>query len=205
MRYAILDGIKYSEPSPGCRAVCPGCGGVLIAKCGEINEWHWAHVSADCDSWSDGETGWHIGWKKLFPPQCCEVVLGPHRADVKIGNEVIEFQSSSISVEDIRERERFYGSMTWVFDAQEAYASGRLSLRADPTRRTKKDFVVATFRWKHARVSTAYCRQGVVLDVGRDYLLSVQKIHWGKYFSGWGILLPKAELVRQAMALVGAA
>lgn len=204
MRYAILDGIKYSEPKPGARATCPGCGADLIAKCGFINEWHWAHISADCDSWSDGETEWHINWKKFFPPQCCEVVMGPHRADVKIGNEVIEFQSSPISVEEIRERERFYGSMTWVFDAEEAYESGRLSLRTQH-KRTSKDFLVMTFRWKHARKSIAYCQQGIVLDIGKNSLFSVQKIHWGKYFSGWGILLSKAELVRQAMSQGGAA
>ena len=53
---------------------------------------------------------------------CREVVMGEnneHRADVRLDNSlVIELQHSPISAEMIAERERFYGSMIWLFDAQ---------------------------------------------------------------------------------------
>lgn len=104
---------------PGRRGECPTCGGELIAKCGEIVSWHWAHVSADCDSWSEPETEWHIKWKNCFPIECQEVTVGSHRADVLIGGHAIEFQHSSISASEMREREIHYGELTWVIDGRE--------------------------------------------------------------------------------------
>ena len=53
------------------------------------------------------------------------MVIGPHRADVKVGDRVIEFQHSSISAEDVRGGSR-YGNMMRVFDVQEAYEAERL-------------------------------------------------------------------------------
>lgn len=106
------------SPRPGMRALCPSCGGDVLAKCGSIKAWHWSHVAADCDPWSEPETEWHLNWKRRFPPECREVVIGNHRADVRTKNGiVIEFQHSSISVEEIRDREAFYGErMMWVID-----------------------------------------------------------------------------------------
>ena len=77
---------------PGAVAYCPSCGMEVSAKCGEINSWHWAHHGGDCDPWSEGETPWHINWKQLFPEDWREVVIPPHRADVKTPNIVIELR-----------------------------------------------------------------------------------------------------------------
>jgi len=84
---------------------------------------HWAHISGgDCDVWSESEGPWHKGWKEYFPMRCREVVMGEnseHRADVRLDNGlVIELQHSTISAEMIAEREQFYGSMVWLFDAK---------------------------------------------------------------------------------------
>ncbi len=53
---------------------------------------------------------------------CREVVMGEnneHRADVRLDNGlVIELQHSPISAEMITEREQFYSSMVWLFDAK---------------------------------------------------------------------------------------
>lgn len=118
MIYAIRDGQK-ALPEPGARAQCPACGGDVLAKCGSIKVWHYSHIAADCDPWSEPETEWHLRWKGRFPPECREVVIGNHRADVRTENGVvIEFQHSSISAEEIVEREEFYGNkMIWVVDA----------------------------------------------------------------------------------------
>lgn len=43
--------------------------------------------------------------------------MDDHRADVLTPKGVIEFQKSSISTKEIREREQFYGRMVWVIDA----------------------------------------------------------------------------------------
>lgn len=100
------------------KAKCSGCGDDVIAKCGEIKIWHWAHVNKECDSWYEPESAWHIGWKSLAPPDNQEVVIGPHRADIRTSKgTVIELQHSPISPEEIREREQFYGDMIWIFDA----------------------------------------------------------------------------------------
>ena len=100
--------------SPGAGGTCPSCGAALVPKCGSIVSWHWAHKASDCDHWSEPESQWHIDWKQLFPKAWQEVSFGPHRADVGTRNGIIEFQRSSISADEIAERERFYGKMIWV-------------------------------------------------------------------------------------------
>jgi hypothetical protein len=49
--------------------------------------------------------------------------MGPHRADI-IGNDgiVVELQHSAIDATEILEREQFYGSMVWLFDATERFS-----------------------------------------------------------------------------------
>jgi competence CoiA-like predicted nuclease len=117
--YAYDQNKKKIEATPSSTGYCPGCGEQLIPRCGNIRVWHWAHKSShDCDTWHKPETEWHIGWKKLFGRENCEVVIHPHRADI-LGNMnvVIELQHSKISAEEIEERETFYKKMIWVVDA----------------------------------------------------------------------------------------
>lgn len=119
MLLAIKDGFLV-KPTVGTKAICPSCKEEVIAKCGEINIWHWSHKNdTECDTWSEPETMWHYQWKTLFPIDCVEVVIGKHRADVKYMHKVIEFQHSNISSDEIREREVFYDNMIWVVDAKE--------------------------------------------------------------------------------------
>jgi hypothetical protein len=102
-------------------ATCPACGANVRAKCGNRNVWHWAHINTeDCDTWSEPEGEWHLGWKEVFPQDWREVVIGEHRADIRtIGGLVVELQHSSITPEVIAEREHFYENMIWIFDATE--------------------------------------------------------------------------------------
>ncbi len=133
MQYAIsLESGQRIEAASGLVGQCPGCATSLIPKCGPIVVHHWAHRgSADCDPWYEGETLWHRQWKGLFPASWREVVVGPHRADIKRPDGwVIEFQNSPISALDIREREAFYRKIIWIVNAEEF--KGRLSL--DPFR-----------------------------------------------------------------------
>lgn len=100
------------------QAVCPCCSADLIAKCGNIAPIHWSHASVrDCDPWWEPEGEWHRSLKSLFPDDCQEVVMSPHRADVKYKEWVVELQSSPISDTIIQEREDFYGdTMIWIID-----------------------------------------------------------------------------------------
>lgn len=120
MRYAIVDG-QRREAARGLEGTCPGCGGPLQPRCGEVRVHHWAHRGTrHCDRWWEPETAWHRGWKDKFPKDCQEVrkqagggewhiadVQSPHRG-------VLEFQHSAISLDERRSREGFYGRMAWV-------------------------------------------------------------------------------------------
>lgn len=118
MLYGLdIEGSKV-RATPKANAICPLCEGSLIAKCGQIKQWHWAHRARDCDSWYEPESEWHLNWKQLLDPQYTEVVMKNHRADILTAeNLVIELQNSSITVEEITEREAFYGKMIWIFNA----------------------------------------------------------------------------------------
>lgn len=109
--------------SPGARALCPVCQSEVIAKCGEIKVHHWAHASLrDCDIWSEPESEWHYGWKKLAGLDNTEIVMSDrsgevHRADIRINGKVIELQHSALSPSEVRAREDFYDNMIWIIDA----------------------------------------------------------------------------------------
>lgn len=106
MLYGIDSGGNKVEATPGAAATCSSCRSQLIPKCGRVNRWHWAHRAGDCDRWGEGETDWHLGWKARAPMDWCEVVIPPHRADIRRDDGlVIELQHSRISPADVEARE----------------------------------------------------------------------------------------------------
>ncbi len=118
MLYATVNGERML-PQPRSRGTCPTCKSDVVAKCGRLVTWHWAHaVGAECDPWSEPIGPWHLSWQSLVTPDRVEVVMGPHRADVLAHDDVvIELQHSSIDADSIAARESFYGNMIWLFDA----------------------------------------------------------------------------------------
>jgi competence CoiA-like predicted nuclease len=123
MIYALdIDGGKR-KATPGARAICPGCGSEVLAKCGMVNVWHWAHVAGrECDDWHEPMTPWHLDWQSHAKPEHCEVWMGKnneHRADICGARRVVvELQNSHISADEIRTRERFYGErLVWIVNA----------------------------------------------------------------------------------------
>lgn len=185
---------------PGMQATCPLCGGRVLPKCGRIKIWHWAHVASECDPWSEGITEWHLEWQRRFPEQWREISVvhscESHRADIRVPNGiVVEFQHSSISPEEIAEREKFYGLlMRWVFDARDAYSSGRLSfsLRWTPER---KPYVA--LRWKHPRKTLGHARRPVFLDIGEGLLINVVKFDLRSPAAGWGHLTNHGDFAKK--------
>ncbi len=164
MQYAIVHG-RRTEATPGETGACPGCEGDVVAKCGEINSWHWAHTQRfDCDRWSEGETEWHLAWKRRFPRQWREVVMDGHRADIKSPQGVIELQSSSISTAEIASRENFYGEMVWLLDAR----SFHLNVRDRGSH--------VTFRWKHPRKTWWTAGKQMYFDLG-ERLIKIHRIY----------------------------
>ena len=123
MKFALIKEEKV-EPYPNGKGVCFNCGSEMIAKCGKVKVWHWAHKSiSHCDPWWESETEWHREWKSHFPKEWQEIshtnlVTGEkHIADVKTPfGLVIEFQHSPIKGEERISRENFYKQMVWIID-----------------------------------------------------------------------------------------
>lgn len=122
VKYALMNG-KREEAKPGLSGECPGCGKTLVAKCGEVKVWHWAHSGTRmCDPWWENETEWHRKWKEYFPIDWQERVQfaedgEKHIADVKTGRDwVLEFQHSYLKPEERRARTAFYPKLVWVID-----------------------------------------------------------------------------------------
>ncbi len=123
MQFALISGHK-TEPTPKLRGICAHCQSEMIAKCGRVKVWHWAHKSKlSCDPWWENETEWHRAWKNRFPSEWQEVsAVDPltgerHIADVKTASgRVLEFQHSIIHPTEMQSREVFYGDMIWVVD-----------------------------------------------------------------------------------------
>lgn len=112
---------QRQEAQPNLSGKCPLCDQTMIAKCGEVKIWHWAHKGRrTCDLWWENETEWHRAWKGHFPESWQEIVQEAdngekHIADVKTDRGwVIEFQHSYIKPEERRSRDSFYRKLVWV-------------------------------------------------------------------------------------------
>lgn len=182
----------YRIPAmPGLQAHCDICDGKVVPKCGQIVVWHWAHETVqDCDPWAEPVTQWHADWEAKFPVECREVRIGNHRADIRLPNDrIIELQHSGISVDEIEEREKFYGNMAWIFDAVDAAEKGRLDLRI-------KDWTAApglkhcSFRWRYPRRSVFFCHKPVFFDIGNGQLLHLRRLYPKAPHGGWGTIYP---------------
>jgi competence protein CoiA len=120
MKFALVNQLRQVA-QPNLTGNCQGCGQSMVAKCGEIREWHWAHLGKRmCDTWWEPETDWHRTWKGYFPEDWQEIRHQDnngelHIADVKTANGwVIEFQHSYLKPEERRARQAFYQRMVWV-------------------------------------------------------------------------------------------
>lgn len=120
MQFAIVDD-RRTLSSPGLRGACPGCGGVVIPKCGSERVHHWAHRGAmPCDYWREPEKPWHRTWKECFPPEWREVIRfaasgRKHIADVHTPHGLtIEFQYSHLPPAERTAREECHTNMAWV-------------------------------------------------------------------------------------------
>lgn len=165
MLFARVDDGSRVEPSPGAHALCPQCGGEVLAKCGTLVAWHWAHKKRDCDRWSEGESEWHLGWKRQVLPSACEVVLGEHRADIYTANGlVVELQHSPLDARKIREREQFYGQMLWLFDAR----AFELELYPHAAH--------IDFEWNHPRKSLLRAECPMYFDIGSGFLMKISTL-----------------------------
>lgn len=124
---AAADGSIRGPTRSGEPGRCPQCQQPVRGKHGQIVIAHWAHLAAtDCDPWTEPESDWHRAWKRWFLERGdrIEVTLDHggqrHRADVITTQGVIvELQHRYLPIDQIDEREQFYGeAMCWLYDAR---------------------------------------------------------------------------------------
>lgn len=184
MRFARADDGSRVEPTPSGKARCPQCGDEVLARCGTLVAWHWAHRRRDCDGWAEGETEWHRAWKQQVHDEATEVVLGDHRADIRTQEGVvIELQHSPLDARRIAEREAFYDRLVWLFDARS------FALRFYP-RGAQVDFA-----WTRPKKSLFSVRKPLYWDLGHGFVLHVESLHRDALVGGArgrGILLDAA-------------
>jgi hypothetical protein len=121
--------VGIQQPShTGQREICPSCGGVLIAKCGQIVVNHWAHEAETACEWA-AESDWHRRGKIALADAmggCVEFACGDRRADVYVEHDygepplVIELQHSSTTAKEVESRNRDWSpaQVLWVWDAR---------------------------------------------------------------------------------------
>ena len=105
------------------KPICPKCKTDMIAKCGQVRIHHWAHKNKiQCDDWMEDENEWRREWLSHFAPDCQEQLVEhngqSHFADIltTLGS-VILLHQSQLTEEMIREREAFYQTPVWIFNA----------------------------------------------------------------------------------------
>ena len=116
MFYALnKDGIKTDadEAIENEKYFCPICNNPVILKRGQVNTAHFAHENNVCDDeWNYDMSPWHKRMQNNFAKEAHEVVVShqgkKHRADVLIGDIVIEFQFSPITAAEFEDRNTFF-------------------------------------------------------------------------------------------------
>lgn len=109
--------IKAYKGAENCS--CPICNQEVVAKCGELMIWHFAHKTNDNNCiFGKGKGNWHYLWQNKFPIDCVEYKKDNHIADIFIKETAIELQESPISLEEIKERNLSWGDNTiWIVSA----------------------------------------------------------------------------------------
>jgi hypothetical protein len=142
---------------------------------------------------------WHLNWQEMFAFEYREVVMcngfHKHRADLCLPQPdnkllIVEFQHSSISVNEICRREQFYteiGHLLWVFDAS------KFHILLEPA-----DENIYKFSWSPPRSSLWAINSSLAFDFGGMVLLIAQAHQRSSKHlksGGWGWVYRKEEFV----------
>lgn len=198
---AVLDGGRVRAVPGLVEAHCPYCDQPVIAKCGQIIAWHFAHRadSSRCD-WDRDETEWHLNWKSHAPVERCERLGSKEgklaRADVIADGVAIEFQSAYLD-DAFRERREYVwdgshptlANILWVVDARHILNSSGNKLNRSP------DQTSATLIWKHPSKWWRDCEGAVVLDIGAEELFLVTEVRTGEFLRMLGEVISADDLI----------
>lgn len=173
------------------RALCPECGSEVVAVRGESTVHHWRHLVATGCSYA-GETAWHMDWKMRFADVGeVEKVRDDARCDVwtpirGMANpgRAFEFQSKPMDLDEMRERQRVWINVVWVFDG----------LGADIQSMGAQNGVLRAFSWNRMphmiwKSINQWSGVGAQLYVHclvnkLEVMLRVDEVEFGKGFDG---------------------
>lgn len=131
--------VHVDETMSRLEYTCPVCGAPLVPNKGDVYRHHFKHKGdrACTDTWHGTycDSEWHSSWQERYLLQNRERVLElgstRHRADVVVGETVVEFQYSTLGKSQFDDRNAFYGDLgykvIWLFDLWEAYAKGEIA------------------------------------------------------------------------------
>lgn len=137
---------------------------------------------------------WHKQWQSFFPRQYREITIEAHRADIKIGDTTIEFQSSPITSAEMSEREQFYGKMLWVLDARRVKDFYWCAVESIDRNRFYAEF------WLDSDSPASWYRPStpVILHIGGNDLIWIVE-HYATTF-GNGVYVQRPILVERFLA-----
>lgn len=70
MEYALTADhhrVHAFDAEKGQEYYCPVCGNQVIPRQGEVNSWHFAHVTSCMDDWKYDMSEWHRDGNRVFP------------------------------------------------------------------------------------------------------------------------------------------
>jgi len=199
MRFAMYLNRKSGPEYSGQKGSCLDCGLDVVAKCGEVNVWHWSHFVNNLNPEKcrysknyENESKWHLDWKFEFPEKLNEVPIIKNGikkiADVSKNGKVIEFQNSDIDIDEINLRENHYGDMIWVLNGLER---GRFYIN-DKGR-------YHSFSWKNRAKHFDFMKKPICVDIGNK-VFYVKKSHG---INGWGYVFEKQKFIDQCYKYLG--
>ncbi len=121
MIYANNNNKRIKATETGQRAECPGCGEVVISRCGEYKENHWAHKKDSSSCKYKPMSDFHLMVQSLFDDDCLEKISTDyngekHIADIVVNGLVLEVQNSPIKLDEIRKRNLHHKNIVWVLN-----------------------------------------------------------------------------------------
>lgn len=191
--YLALNSLdKRITPYLQGRARCPHCRAEVIARCGDTNNWHWAHKALDtaCPM-QRADSEWALLWKSFFPQAWCEQILDGFVFDVVGPSWAMLLIDDTVSQRMVSEARAKHPRILWIVNGWGLY-NDRFQLKK------KLGPSTFTFRWKHARRSLYLCDNNVFLDLSVGTLFEFKKLYLGPPCSGWGNIYRPKEFVTDA-------
>jgi len=121
MIYATHNNKRVKAIHTGERAKCPGCGDVVIAKCGDYKQNHWAHLNTTSSCKYKPMSDFHLMVQSLFHESFLEKISidsngEKHIADIEINGIVLEVQNSPIDYDEVQKRNLHHKNVVWVLN-----------------------------------------------------------------------------------------